>query len=123
MRSGRDDLGGKQTWRPEHKEISAAPKLSARKKSFQADHVAGSRPKPLLGKADDTEEETGICTLWDRRGMGSSIQGKILRITSGKSRWQQLIATCTDPSNEAKAEEEGSRMGLAHESVGAMTEE
>jgi hypothetical protein len=55
--------------------------------------------------------------------MGSSIQGKILRITSGKSRWQQLIATCTDPSNEAKAEEEGSRMGLAHESVGAMTEE
>ncbi|MGB3578133.1 MAG: hypothetical protein WBA08_18450, partial [Candidatus Sulfotelmatobacter sp.] len=39
-------------------------------------------------------------------------------------RWQQgLIATCTDPSNEAKAEEEGSQTGLAHESVGAMTEE
>jgi len=42
----------------------------------------------------------------------------------GKVRWQQgLIATCTDPSNEAKAEEEGSQMGLAHESVRAMTEE
>jgi hypothetical protein len=34
-----------------------------------------------------------------------------------------VIATCTDPSNEAKAEEEGSQMGLAHESVRAMTEE
>jgi len=27
----------------------------------------GSRPKKGLGKADDTEEETGKCTRWDRR--------------------------------------------------------
>ena len=73
MRSGRDDLGGQQTWRPEHKEISAAPKFSARKKSFQADQLAGSRPKPLLGKAEDTGEEPGKCTQWDRRGRGSGI--------------------------------------------------
>jgi hypothetical protein len=42
----------------------------------------------------------------------------------GRSRWQQgLIATCTDSSNEAKAEGEESQRGSAHESVGAMTEE
>jgi hypothetical protein len=46
------------------------------------------------------------------------------RISSGRSRWQQgLIATCTDSSNEAKAEGEESQRGSAHESVGAMTEE
>jgi hypothetical protein len=39
------------------------------------------------GKADDTEEETGKCTLWDRRGMGSSIQGKIHRDNVGKLPW------------------------------------
>jgi hypothetical protein len=45
-------------------------------------------------------------------------------ITSGRSRWQQgLVATCKDPSNEAKAEVEESHTGWAHESVGAKTEE
>ena len=37
-----------------------------------------------MGKADDTAEETGKGTLWDRRGMGSSIQGKILGDNVGK---------------------------------------
>jgi hypothetical protein len=37
-----------------------------------------------VGKADDTAEETGKCTLWDRRGIGSSIQGKILGDNVGK---------------------------------------
>ena len=37
---------------------------------------AGRSGKPThssLGKADDTGEETGKCTPWDRRGMGSGI--------------------------------------------------
>src|SRR6478672_5501863 len=34
FRSGRDDLGGEQTWRPEHNEISATSKILPRTKSF-----------------------------------------------------------------------------------------
>ena len=61
-----------------------------------------------MGKADDTEEEPGKCTQWDRRGMGSGITGKIRRITSGKSRWQQgLVTTCKDSLNEARKPKEG----------------
>src|SRR6266852_9021732 len=86
MRSGRDDLGGTQTWRSEHKEISAAPKSSARKKSFQADHSREADPSLCWGSPTTQMEETGICTLWDRRGMGSNIQGKILRDNVGKVR-------------------------------------
>jgi hypothetical protein len=37
-----------------------------------------------MGKADDSEEETGTCTPRDRRGMGSGIRGKILRDNVGK---------------------------------------
>ena len=48
---------------------------------------AGSRPHLLWGKADDTAEETGKGTLWDRRGTGSSIQGKILGDNVGKLPW------------------------------------
>ena len=78
------------------------PRNFSREKSYSRKE-AGSRPKRLLGKAADTDEETGICSLWDRRGTGSSISGKIFRITSGRSRWQQgLEATCQDSSHEAK---------------------
>jgi hypothetical protein len=45
---------------------------------------AGSRPTPLLGKADDTEEETGRRTPWDRRGKGPGIRGRIRRDNVGK---------------------------------------
>ena len=38
---------------------------------------AGSRLKRGLGKADDMGEETGKGTLWDRRGWGPGIWGKI----------------------------------------------
>ena len=31
---------------------------------------AGSRPRPLMGKADDNGEETGWRTRWERRGRG-----------------------------------------------------
>jgi hypothetical protein len=45
-------------------------------------------------------------------------------ISSGRSwRQQGLVATCKDSSNEAKAEVEESRIGLANESVGAMNGE
>jgi hypothetical protein len=43
----------------------------------------GSRPKECLGKADDTEEETGKCTRWDRRGRGPGIRGQICRDNVG----------------------------------------
>ena len=120
--SGRNDLGGEQTGRPEHKGMSAAWKtLPLRNRSAGQ---AGSRPTLELGKADDAEEETGTSTLWNRRSMGPGIAGKIRRITSGRSRWQQgLVATCKDSSNEAKAEGEESHAGLTHETVRAKTEE
>ena len=37
-----------------------------------------------LGKADDTEEETGESTRWNRRGRGPGIWGKICRDRVGK---------------------------------------
>jgi hypothetical protein len=45
---------------------------------------AGSRPTPLLGEADDTGEETGERTRWDRRGKGPGIRRKIRRDNVGK---------------------------------------
>jgi hypothetical protein len=36
-----------------------------------------------MGKVDDAEEETGTCTPWDRRGMGSGNRRKILRNNVG----------------------------------------
>jgi len=51
-------------------------------------------------------------------------QERFSEITSGRTRWQQgLVATCRDSRNEVKTEGGESQMGLAHESVGAMTEE
>jgi hypothetical protein len=77
-----------------------------------------------LGKADDAEEETGKCTLRDRRGKGPGIRGKIRRDNVGKIPWQQgLVATCKDFLHEAKAEGKKSQMGLANESVVAMNGE
>ena len=86
FRSGRDDLGGEQTWRPEHHEISASSKTTLREVVIRGTD-AGSRPIGFLGKADDTVEETGESTRWYRRGRGSSIQGKILRDNVGKLPW------------------------------------
>jgi hypothetical protein len=59
------------------------PRNVPREKSYSRNE-AGSRPSYVLGKADDTEEETGVCTSWDRRGMGSDIRGKICRDNVGK---------------------------------------
>ena len=122
MHSGRDNLGGEQTRRLERNEMSAALEKTSRGKVVPRIE-AGSRSSAAQGKADDTDEVTGTSSLWDRRGMGPGIRGKIRRITSGRScRQQGLMATCTDSSNEAKAEGGESRRGSAHESVRAMNE-
>ena len=122
MHSGRDNLGGEQTRRLERNEMSAALEKTPAEKLFSRIE-AGSRSSAAQGKADDTDEVTGTSSLWDRRGMGPGIRGKIRRITSGRScRQQGLMATCTDSSNEAKAEGGESRRGSAHESVRAMNE-
>jgi hypothetical protein len=60
-----------------------------------------------MGKAKAAEEEPGMSTQRDRRGRGSGIRRKILRITSGRSHGQQgLVITCKDSSNEAKKPKE-----------------
>jgi len=61
----------------------------------------------------------GTAVVWDQ----ASEEG-FAEITSGRTRWQQgLVATCQDSSNEAIAEGGESQTGLAHESIGATTEE
>jgi hypothetical protein len=78
-----------------------------------------------LGKADDKEEETGICTSWDRLSRGPRKWERYAEITSGRSRGSRGAGgtTCKDSFNEAKAEIEERHTGLAHEFVRAMTEE
>ena len=61
--------------RPEHNEIAAASKKRSAKNRVrgqkrEADHHS------TWEKADDTEEEPGMCTQRNRRGMGSSIHRK-----------------------------------------------
>jgi hypothetical protein len=121
MRSGRNDLGGQQTGRPEHNEMSAAPKFSPAGNRWRGH--AGSRPILFLGKADDAGEETGKCTMRYRRGRGPSIPGRIRRDNVGKiplaagsgHNLQRLL-------KRGKSEGEKRGRGLAHESVGAMKE-
>ena len=81
-------------------------------------------PKPLRGKADVAGEVTGESNLQTVVVGAQASREGLTKITSGRSRWQQgLVATCEDSSPEAKAEVEESHPGLAHESVGAKTEE
>ena len=70
------------------------------------------------------EEEPGMCNLPAVVIGAQASQERFSEITSGRTRWQQgLVATCRDSRNEVKTEGGESQMGLAHESVGAMTEE
>ena len=82
-RSGRNDRGGEQTWGPEHKEMAAVSKRAASRNRFD-----GRRGKADLdserGKADDVEEETGMCTPRNRRDKGPGTQGRIHRDNVGK---------------------------------------
>ena len=54
---------------------------------------------------------------------GQASGERFAEIESGRTRWQQgLVATCRDSRNEVKNRRKG-EPGLAHESVGAKTEE
>jgi hypothetical protein len=82
-------------------------------------------PEPLRGKANVAGEATGKCNLQtvvvraqaSSEGHAEDNVGKI-PVAAGA-----MVATCEDSTNEAKAEGGESHLGLAHESVGAMTEE
>ena len=85
---------------------------------------AGRRPNLSLGKADDIVEETGESTRCDRRGTGSSIQGKILGDNVGKVR--RAAGTGDNLRRllqRGKTEVEESPLRLANESVIAKKEE
>ena len=100
-----------QTQRPEHNEMSASSKTSPRKVALAERN--GKPTHSVLGKADDIEEETGRSTRWDRRGRGPGIWGKICRIESGRTRWQQgLVATCRDSRNEVNNRRRGEPAGF-----------
>src|SRR5215831_15065452 len=91
-RIGRSDLGGEQTYGPEHERMTAAPKKRAVR------HIVERRPGPNEGKAAVVGEETGRCTT---RAAGVEVQARRERyaeITSGRSSSQPgLTATGTDP--------------------------
>src|SRR5689334_19337986 len=102
-----------QTQRPEHNEMSASSTTSPRKVAFAEQN--GKPTHSVLGKADDIGEETGTSTRWDRRGRGPGIWGKICRIESGRTRWQQGLVA--DSRNEVNSRRKGEPTGLAHESA------
>jgi len=102
VRSGRDDLGGEQTWRPEHNEMSASSKSSAARSRFRRSR-RGKPTQILLGKADDTVEETGASTRCTAGVGDPASKERLSEITSGSCRGQQgLVTTCKDSPNEAK---------------------
>jgi hypothetical protein len=72
-RSGRNGLGGEQTWGPEHKEMAAVSKKGSVMKSFDGD-TREADPASVTGKADDVEEETGMGTPRDPRDRGPGTQ-------------------------------------------------
>jgi hypothetical protein len=82
-RGGRNGLGGEQTWGPEHKEMAAVSKKRSVMKSFRRDKREADLDSER-GKADDVEEETGTCTLRNRRDRGPGTQGRIHRDNVGK---------------------------------------
>ena len=103
FRSGRDDLGGEQTWRPEHNEISATSKPPPHE-VVSSGITAGSRPIFPVGKADGTVEETGASTRCTAGVGDPASKNRLLEITSGSCRGQQgLVTTCKDSPNEAKS--------------------
>jgi len=81
---GRSDLGGKQTWRPEAKRMTAAPKTESRTE-VAVRVIATRRPGPNVGKAEVLEEETGRCTSGAAGvGVQASREG-FAEIKSGRS--------------------------------------
>jgi hypothetical protein len=83
----------------------------------------GNATQLLVGKAEDTAEETGKRTRWDRRGMGSCIQGKILGDNVGKVRRAGTGDHLRRLLQRRKTQVEERPLRLANESVGARKEE
>jgi hypothetical protein len=80
--SGGNDLGGKQTRRPEDYRMTAAAKYQAAQKSLSGT-MWQRRPSANVWKADVAGEETGKHPV-SHRGTGPGIRGKICRDNAGK---------------------------------------
>src|SRR6516162_1753837 len=81
--------GATQTWRPEHKEISAAPKFPARTKSVQADNSREADPsldggRPTTQRKKQAEARCGTAGVRDQAS-----RERFSEITSGRSGGQQ----------------------------------
>src|SRR5215467_1445490 len=123
MRSGRDDLGGQHKIGGRNVKKYLPPRNLRPARSRFKRTIRGKPTQLLEGKADDTAEETGKSTLWDRRGMGSSIQGKFLGDNVGKVR--RAAGTGDNLRRllqRGKTEVEERPPRLANESVGAKKE-
>src|SRR3990172_2978081 len=109
MRSGRNDLGGQQTGRPEHNEMSAAPKFLPAGKSFGG---ATREADPFYSRGRPTTQgKKQACAPCGTAGVGDQAsQEGFAEITSGRSHSQQgLDTTCKDFSNEASPKERRGR--------------
>src|ERR1700674_5833438 len=93
-RSGRGDLGGEQTRRPERKEWRRSRNTSRTKALCGA--IRGSRPVGLdWGKADDVGEVTGRRALHPDGIMAQASWDRLAEIASGRTGPQQgFAATC-----------------------------
>src|SRR5215510_4156802 len=101
-RSGRNDLGGEQTWGPEDKRMAAVPEKGIRQEIVLTGKCGKADLDSVRGKADDVEEETGKCTPRTAVIGAQAPKEGFTEITSGRSRRQQgLVTTCRDSSNEA----------------------
>jgi hypothetical protein len=87
-RSVRYDLGGEQTWRPEHYEISAASKDHPTRSRDSWDR-RGKPTHSVLGKADDIVEGTGESTRCTAGVGDPASKERLSEIASGSSRGQQ----------------------------------
>src|SRR6516162_692863 len=87
--------GATQTGRPEHQEISAAPKFPARTKSFPADNTREADPgldggRPMTPRKKQAEARGGTAGVRDQASWE-----RFSEITSGRSSGQQgLVTTC-----------------------------
>ena len=93
---GRSDLGGKQTWRPEHNGMAAVPK--SRLRSEVAERVAaGRRPSFPRGEGRCRWGSNGHGHPTDRRDMGPGIQEQTHGDNVGKGHgpagWRQPAKT------------------------------
>jgi len=111
-RSGRSDLGGKQTVRPEHKEIAATSITSPRKIAFAERSEKPTKPPFWEGRGHwGRTRQKHSMGLAGVRAQAS--QDGFAEITSGRTRGQQgLVATCKDSLNEVNNQRRGEPNGF-----------